>query len=61
MNWTKEIPAVDGWYWIREQGEEYCWIDVVENSSRWCEVFEEYVEIQPEYLLEFCGPIEQPK
>lgn len=63
MNWTKEIPTVDGWYWIWCHGRQYLeWLDKGRtfeyNAS--CEEYE-LVGFEQGNGYEFYGPLEEPK
>lgn len=59
MNWTKEIPTIDGWYWVK--GEWTSWIEEVKDSSLYSNIFEEWQNIDKNDDLEFYGPLEEPK
>lgn len=60
MNWTKEIPTVDGWYWMK--GPFGVWIDKLKKGSAYDAVFECWDDpYTKEDGIEFCGPLEEPK
>lgn len=67
MNWTKEIPAVDGYYWVKSSFmPEDSWIDEIKDSKAvvWNYGVDEYEEVfdyskSKEYT--FYGPLEEPK
>lgn len=66
MNWTKEIPTVDGWYWIRHEDDGGTSIDWLEKGCI-CEYnasSEEYELVSFEQCdsgYEFYGPLKEPK
>lgn len=60
MNWTKEIPTIDGWYWIRHEDDGGHSIDWVETESlrAWTQD-RDFEDTTSGY--EFYGPLEEPK
>lgn len=58
MQWTKEIPKIDGWYWVKYRGN--AWIDEIIDASILDGWTDELIPITEEGL-EFYGPLEEPK
>lgn len=59
MNWTKEIPAVDGYYWVRDKHgislllRESVWFYNTDGSNPG--------HFKEDADWEFYGPMEEPK
>lgn len=58
MNWTKEIPTVDGWYWVKFKGSPAWVVEIVDS----CIVYDDE---EPSHItaegFEFYGPLEEPE
>lgn len=60
MNWTKQIPTVGGWYWIKNLYGTY--IEYVNEGGKiWSDFYESYLQLNEDDGYEFYGPIEEPK
>lgn len=60
MNWTKEIPTVDGWYWMKDKYG--VWIDKLKKGAAYNDVFECWDDpYTKEDGIEFYGPLEEPE
>lgn len=59
--WTKDIPKVDGWYWVRSTKSKEVWVQQVIDGGYWFEALSEWMTITKQDNLEFCGPIEEPR
>ncbi|MNQ73418.1 hypothetical protein D3C85_881470 [compost metagenome] len=66
MKWTKEIPTVDGWYWIRRTDDNEVWVGLVKDCwhMEWdCEDgnYRKFTDFREFSMCEFSGPLEEPK
>lgn len=58
MQWTKEIPTEEGWYWVKYKEEKLVWF--IDNNG---DVYNDYMmgKLSLKDDLEFYGPLEEPK
>lgn len=59
MNWTKEIPTVDGYYWIRS--DVGTWLQDIRDSCIWEDTWDNWFLLNVKDGYEFYGPLEEPK
>lgn len=57
LKWTKKSPVKTGWYWKRDHRKESCIVYVRNYSGTMC-IMNWPI---PTDLVEWAGPIEEPK
>jgi len=66
MNWTKEKPKKDGWYWERRQNEiDIVYISIESSGRVYRQRFNQFVDgpiiINDVFDEEWYGPLEPPE
>ena len=57
MKWTKEIPTVDGYYWIKDHMLNDAWIAYFDDGK----FYEADNYFKPNSEWEYAGPLDQPE